>query len=97
MADADGSPEDSYLDLPAWELRCPRWSAIHGRHHIPGFGTVLHRKKWYSPTVHIRFRAVGEERWQHGVTDWATLMEIITAGTLAEARTLVAWCLPDDR
>ncbi|UPT43245.1 MULTISPECIES: hypothetical protein [Streptomyces] len=77
-------------------MRRPRWSAIHGRHHIPGLGTVLHRKKWYSAKVHIRFQAMGEDRWQDGTTDLPTLMEIITAGTLAEARTLVAWCLPSD-
>ncbi|MFD5069010.1 hypothetical protein ACFWNC_13925 [Streptomyces sp. NPDC058369] len=95
MTDADGAWEDSYIDCPAWGMRRPRWAAIHGRHHIPTYGTVVYRKRWYSAKVHMRFQAVGEDWWHHGVTDWPTLREIITAGTLGEARTLVAWCLPD--
>ncbi|WP_177204429.1 MULTISPECIES: hypothetical protein [unclassified Streptomyces] len=45
----------------------------------------------------MRFRAVGATRWQSGSADWTTIVELITAGTLGEARTLVSWCLSDDR
>lgn len=89
--------EDSYIDMPVWALRCPRLAAIHGRHHIPTIGTLLHRKRWYSAKVRVRFLAVGETQWRTCTTDWDTLQEIISADTLSEARVLISWCLPDAR
>lgn len=34
----DMPEEESYIDLPVWAWRYPRWGAIHGRHHIPTVG-----------------------------------------------------------
>ncbi|MEU9244391.1 hypothetical protein [Streptomyces sp. NPDC048385] len=94
----DTPEEDSYIDLPHWmPLRdLPRaWLAgIHGRHHMPAVGTVTYRKRWCSTKVRAQFRAIDEAQWQPFTTDWTTMLEIITAGTLGEARTLISLCLP---
>ncbi|KOV49788.1 hypothetical protein ADL00_45480 [Streptomyces sp. AS58] len=87
--------DDSYIDLPAWATHYPRWGAVRGRHVIPSVGTLCHHKRWFSARVRVRFLAVGQTRWQTFTTDPVTLMEIITAGTLAEARTLVSLCLTE--
>lgn len=92
---AGGPQEDSYIDLPAWATGYPRWGAVHGRHHIPTVGTLLHRKRWYAAKARVRFLPAGQSRWLTFTTDPKTLMEIITAGTLAEARTLISLCLTD--
>jgi hypothetical protein len=92
---AGGREEDSYIDLPVWATRYPRWGAVHGRHHLPTIGTLVHRKRWYSAKVRVRFLATGQKNRQTFTTDPQTLMEIITAGTLAEARTLISLCLTD--
>ncbi|MET9818843.1 hypothetical protein [Streptomyces sp. NPDC006355] len=91
-----GGPEDdSYIDLPSRARRYPRWGVVHGRHHIPGVGTPFHRKGWFSAKVRVRYLAAGHTRWQTFTTDPGTLMEIITASTQAEARTLISLCLTD--
>ncbi|WP_282696149.1 hypothetical protein [Streptomyces sp. CC208A] len=92
-------PDDdsSYIDLPGRASRRPRWAAVSGRHHVPTLGTLVYRKRWYAKRVRVRFRTVGATRWQSGSADWTTIVELITAGTLGEARTLVSWCLSDDR
>ncbi|MFD5786781.1 hypothetical protein ACFWH1_09105 [Streptomyces sp. NPDC127037] len=92
---AGGPEEDSYIDLPAWATGYPRWGVVHGRHHIPNVGTLLHRKRWYSAKVRVRFLPTGQTRWLTFTTDPKTLMEIITADTLPEARTLISLCLTD--
>ncbi|MET9987477.1 hypothetical protein [Streptomyces rochei] len=92
---AGGPEDDSYIDLPLWAKRYPRWGIVHGRHHIPGVGTLFHRKGWFSRKVRVRFLALGQTRWQTFTTDSGTLMEIITVSTLAEARTLISLCLTD--
>ncbi|QHY96858.1 hypothetical protein SSPS47_17270 [Streptomyces sp. S4.7] len=89
--------EDSFIEMPVWAVRHPRFAGIRGRHHVPTVGTPVHRKRWYSSKVRIRFLATGTSKWQSGVTDWATVEELITADTLSEARTLISWCLPDPR
>ncbi|KUL34049.1 hypothetical protein [Streptomyces regalis] len=91
----EGQEEDSYIDLPIWATRYPRWGIVHGRHHIPTVGTLMHRKGWLSARVHVRFLPAGQTRWQTFITDWITMAEIITAPTLAEARTLISLCLTD--
>ncbi|MEU3095907.1 hypothetical protein ABZ690_14105 [Streptomyces sp. NPDC006967] len=89
-------PEDgSYIELPLWARRYPRWGIVHGRHHIPDVGTLFHRKGRLSRKVQVRFRAADQTAWQTFTTDPKTLMEVITAGTLAEARTLISLCLTD--
>ncbi|MFB7940882.1 hypothetical protein [Streptomyces sp. NPDC056049] len=95
----EDSPEEdsSYIDLPGRAVHRPRWASISGRHHIPTLGTLVYRKRWYSTRVQVRFRAAGATRWQYGATDWPTMVELITAGTLGEARTLVSWCLSPRR
>jgi hypothetical protein len=91
-----GGPEDdSYIDLPVWATRYPRWGMVHGRHHIPTVGTLLHHKPWYSARVRVRFLPADRTPSRTFTTDPATLMEIVTAGTLAEARTLISLCLTD--
>ncbi|MGI3204123.1 hypothetical protein ACRJ4W_50235 [Streptomyces sp. GLT-R25] len=90
-----GSGEDSYIDLPVWATGYPRWGAVHGRHHIPTIGTLYHRKRWYSTKVRVRFLPADRSRWLAFTTDPRTLGEIITAGTPAEARTLISLCLTD--
>ncbi|GCB52069.1 hypothetical protein [Streptomyces sp. NL15-2K] len=90
-----GPEEDSYIDLPMWASGYPRWGTVHGRHHIPAIGTLFHRKPWYSARVRVRFLAAGQTHWQTFTTDPTTLMEIITAGTSAEVRTLISLCLTD--
>ncbi|MGA5452700.1 hypothetical protein ACPCVO_39295 [Streptomyces umbrinus] len=90
-----GPEEDSYIDLPVWATRYPRWGAVHGRHHIPTIGTLFHRKRWHSAKVHIRFLPADQTRWLTFTTDIRTLGEIITADTAAEARTLISLCLTD--
>ncbi|MEU0651405.1 hypothetical protein ABZ485_04010 [Streptomyces albogriseolus] len=92
---AGGPEDDSYIELPLRARRYPRWGIVHGRHHIPGVGTLFHRKGWFSRKVRVRFQTAGRTRWQTFTTDPAALMEIITAGTLAEARTLISLCLTD--
>ncbi|MGK5497910.1 hypothetical protein [Streptomyces sp. URMC 125] len=87
--------EDSYLDLPGRAWFGMRFAAVHGRHHIPTLGTLIHRKRWYSAKVRVWFLAAGHPRRRTFTTDWNTLVEIITAPTLAEARTLISWCLTD--
>jgi hypothetical protein len=90
-----GPEEDSYIDLPVWANRYPRWGTVHGRHHIPTVGTLFHRKPWYSAAVRVRFLATGRTQWQTFTTDIQTLGEIITADTPAEVRTLISLCLTD--
>lgn len=90
-----GPEEDSYIELPLWANSYPRWGIVNGRHHIPTVGTLLHRKGWLSAKVRVRFLATGQTRCQTFTTDPNTLMEIITARTLAEARTLISLCLTD--
>ncbi|MFD7407969.1 hypothetical protein ACFV7R_36150 [Streptomyces sp. NPDC059866] len=58
-------------------------------------GTLVHRKRWYSSKVQVRFLPTGQTDWLVFTTDWTTTVEIINAATLAEARTLVSFCLPD--
>ncbi|MEV7088048.1 hypothetical protein AB0O07_19520 [Streptomyces sp. NPDC093085] len=87
--------EDSYIVLPVWATGYPRWGAVHGRHHIPTVGTLSHRKPWYSAKVRVRFRPADRTSARHFTTDPATLLEIITAETLADARTLISLCLTD--
>ncbi|MGI3222639.1 hypothetical protein ACRJ4B_00140 [Streptomyces sp. GTA36] len=91
----DPMEEDSYIDLPVRALFGVRWAAAHGRHHIPTIGALMHRKRWYSRKVRVRFLPVGEARWRVFTTDWDTLVEIIEAGSLPEARTLISLCLTD--
>jgi hypothetical protein len=93
----DVPDEDSYIDLPDRAVFGLRWATVHGRHHIPTVGTLLHHKRWHSTKVHVRFLLDGETHWRHFTTDLTTLTEIITAGTLAEARTLISLCLTDAR
>jgi hypothetical protein len=45
--------------------------------------------------VRVRFLPVGETRWRVFTIDWDTLVEIIGAGSLPEARTLISLCLTD--
>ncbi|MDK1342045.1 hypothetical protein QNO09_01665 [Streptomyces sp. 378] len=92
---SDGPEDDSYIDLPVWATRYPRWGIVHGRHHIPTVGTLYHYKRRFSAKVRVRFQATGQTRWQTFTIDPNTLMEIIGAGTLAEARTLISLCLTD--
>ncbi|MGC9542484.1 hypothetical protein [Streptomyces sp. UG1] len=87
--------EESFIDLPIWATRYPRWGTVYGRHHIPTIGTLVHHKRWYSAKVRVRFVAAGQTRWQRFDTDWITMTEIITARTAAEARTLISWWLTD--
>ncbi|WP_282703094.1 hypothetical protein [Streptomyces sp. CC219B] len=94
MAEApDG--EDLYIDLPVGATGYPRWGTVHGRHHIPTVGTLLHDKRWYSARVRVRFLPVDGTRSRSFTIDARTLEEIITAPTLAEARTLISLCLAD--
>ncbi|WP_329553660.1 hypothetical protein [Streptomyces sp. NBC_00696] len=94
----DEPEEDSYIDVPVWmpvsALKRPWLAAVSGQHHIPSFGTVTYRKRWCSTTIRAQFRAVDAAHWQSFATDWTTMVEIITAGTLGEARTLISLCLP---
>lgn len=94
---AGSGPEDSWINVRPSALAHPRWAAIHGRHHVPTIGTLVHRKRWYSGRVRVRFLPEGGTDWLPGQTDWATLGQLITAGTLAEARTLVALIVTDGR
>ncbi|MET9817226.1 MULTISPECIES: hypothetical protein [unclassified Streptomyces] len=91
----DTPEEDSYIDLPVWATRYPRFGIVHGRHHIPTVGMLLHRKGWLSAKVRVRFLPIGQTQWRTFTTDRVTLVEIITAGNLAEARTLISLCLTD--
>ncbi|MET9835673.1 hypothetical protein ABZ508_14135 [Streptomyces lavendulocolor] len=91
----DTPEEDSYLDLPIWATRYPRFGIVHGRHHIPTIGTLLHHKGWFSTSVSVRFLPTGQTQWLTFTTDRVTLMEIITAHSAAEARTLISLCLTD--
>jgi hypothetical protein len=89
-------PEDeSYIDVPVHPVFGLRWASICGRHNIPTVGTLVHRKRWYSAKVRGRFLPAGQTDWIVFTTDWTTMKEIISAATLAEARTLVSFCLPD--
>ncbi|GAB2883131.1 hypothetical protein GCM10027074_59540 [Streptomyces deserti] len=92
MADVPDD-EDSYLDVPLWATRYPRWGPAEGRHHIPTIGTLYHRKRWLSAKVRVRYLPVGQTRWLTFTTDPNTLMEIITAESVAVARTLIPLCL----
>lgn len=92
---AEKDDEDSYLDLPVWANRYPRWGTVHGRHHIPSLGTLYHRKPWYSGKVRVRYLPAGQTQWLTFTTDARTLGEIITSANLAEARTLLSLCLTD--
>ncbi|WP_192583565.1 hypothetical protein [Streptomyces albicerus] len=56
---------------------------------------LCHRKPWYSAKVRVRFLPTGQARWLTITTDPRTLMEIIAAGSLAEARTLISLCPTD--
>ncbi|MFD3732225.1 hypothetical protein [Streptomyces sp. NPDC058632] len=93
--DAGPEEEDSYIDLPVWAVRHPRRVTVHGRHHIPAVGALLHHKRWLSAKVRVRFPPPAQKRWQTFTTDPTTLVEIITAGTPAEARTPISLCLTD--
>ncbi|WP_326718876.1 hypothetical protein OHT59_04655 [Streptomyces sp. NBC_00243] len=97
MPDTPDDPmeEDSYIDLPVRAVFGMRWAAVHGRHRIPTIGTLVHRKRWYSRRVCVRYLPVGEARSRVFTTDWETLVEIIEAGSLPEARTLISLCLTD--
>nr|WP_024126413.1 MULTISPECIES: hypothetical protein [unclassified Streptomyces]AHE39032.1 hypothetical protein pFRL3_255 [Streptomyces sp. FR1]AHE39555.1 hypothetical protein pFRL4_322c [Streptomyces sp. F2]AHE40272.1 hypothetical protein pFRL6_185 [Streptomyces sp. F12] len=90
-----GQEDDSYIDLPVWATHYPRWGTVHGRHHIPTVGTLIHHKRWYSATVRCRYQAADQDSWHTFATDPETLVAIITATTLAEARTLISLCLTD--
>ncbi|MEV7036580.1 hypothetical protein AB0N99_40940 [Streptomyces sp. NPDC093272] len=90
-----GPEEDSYLDLPIWANRYPRWGTVHGRHHVPMVGTLFHRKAWYSARVRVRFLGTGQTQPRTFITDIQTLEEIISAGSLAMARTLISLCLTE--
>ncbi|MBM7087227.1 hypothetical protein JTP67_01300 [Streptomyces sp. S12] len=68
---------------------------MHGRHHIPGIGTLFHHQGWFYRRVQVRFLSTGQTRWLTFTTDPTALIEIITAGRLAEARTLMSLCLTD--
>ncbi|MET9988357.1 hypothetical protein PS783_30750 [Streptomyces enissocaesilis] len=95
MSSQPDDDEDSYIVLPTRAQSYPRWGAVHGRHHIPTVGTVQHSKRWYAATVRCRFQATGQQEWRTFTTTSQTLIEIISAPTLAEARTLISLCLTD--
>ncbi|MFE6334185.1 hypothetical protein ACFVOK_13315 [Streptomyces sp. NPDC057798] len=82
--------DDSYIDLPKWATHYPRWGSVHGKHHIPSIGTLYHRKRWFSARVRVRFLPAGGTDRLAFTTDVVTMAEIITAGTVAEARTLIS-------
>lgn len=91
----DPMEEDSYIDLPVRAVFGLRRAAVHGRHYIPTIGALVYRKRWYSRNVRVRCLPVGEARWRVFTIDWDTLVEIIEAGSLPEARTLISLCLTD--
>jgi hypothetical protein len=93
--------EDSYLELPLWAFRHPRFAPVRGVHFIPTVGILHHRKHWYSAKIHVRYCPADEPECRTLTdcrtfdTEWDTLFDIICADTVGEARVLISLCLAD--